>query len=151
MEITKNIKRQNKNRLRKPKMIFLNHKVFAQQMNYRNIQSERISLFLICFHFLQMEINKNIKRRNKNRLRKPKMIFLNHKVFAQQMNYRNIRNIYPNRDILITIAEIVNTLEQARSIIQNIVFDTTRISQSVLCIRTSLDEFNYTIEKMHRS
>ena len=54
-------------------------------------------------------------------------------------------------DILITIAEIVNTLEQARSIIQNIVFDTTRISQSALCIRTSLDEFNYTIEKMHRS
>ena len=38
MEITKNIKRQNKNCLRKPKMIFLNHKVFAQQMNYRNIQ-----------------------------------------------------------------------------------------------------------------
>ena len=58
---------------------------------------------------------------------------------------------HPNRDILITIAEIVNTLEQARSIIQNIVFDTTRISQSALCIRTSLDEFNYNIEKMHRS
>ena len=57
---------------------------------------------------------------------------------------------HPNRDILETIAEIVNTLEQARSIIQNIVFDTTRISQSALCIRTSLDEFNYTIEKMHR-
>ena len=58
---------------------------------------------------------------------------------------------HPNRDILITIAEIVNTLEQARSIIQNIVFYTTRISQSALCIRTSLDEFNYIIEKMHRS
>ena len=70
--------------------------------------------------------------------------------------YTEILNIIkpyhqPNRDILITIAEIVNTLEQARSIIQNIVFDTTRISQSALCIRTSLDEFNYTIEKMHRS
>ena len=70
--------------------------------------------------------------------------------------YTEILNIikpyhHPNRDILITIAEIVNTLEQARSIIQNIVFDTTRISQSALCIRTSLDEFNYTIEKMHRS
>ena len=114
MEITKSIKRQNRNRLRKPKMIFLNHKVFAQQMNYRNIQSERISLFLICFHFLQMEVIKNIKRQNKNRLRKPKMIFLNHKVFAQQMNYRNIRNIYPNRDILITIAEIVNTLKSSK-------------------------------------
>ena len=49
--------------------------------------------------------------------------------------YTEILNIikpyhHPNRDILITIAEIVNTLEQARSIIQNIVFDTTRISQS---------------------
>ena len=48
-------------------------------------------LISICFHFLQMEITKNIKRQNKNRLRKPKMIFLNHKVFAQQMNYRNIQ------------------------------------------------------------
>ena len=71
--------------------------------------------------------------------------------------YTEILNIikpyhHPNRDILITIAEIVNTLEKARNIIQNIVFDTTtRISQSALCIRTSLDEFNYTIEKMHRS
>ena len=70
--------------------------------------------------------------------------------------YTEISNIikpchHPNRDILITIAEIVKTLEQARSIIQSIVFDTTRISQSALCIRTSLDEFKYTIEKMHRS
>ena len=70
--------------------------------------------------------------------------------------YTEILNIikpyhHSNRDILTTIVEIVNALEQARSIIQNIVFDTTRISQSALCIRTSLDEFNYTIEKMHRS
>ena len=70
--------------------------------------------------------------------------------------YTEILNIikpyhHPNRDILIKIAEIVNTLEQARSIKQNIVFNTTRISQSAMCIRTSLDEFNYTIEKMHRS
>ena len=87
------------------------------------------------------------------------MTFLNHKVFAQRTNYKKYTEILnivkpyqqPNRDILITIAEIVNTLEQARIIIQNIVFDTTRIIQSALCIRTSLDEFNYTIEKMHRS
>ena len=70
--------------------------------------------------------------------------------------YTEILNIikpyhHSNRDILTTIVEIVNALEQARIIIQNIVFDTTRISQSALCIRTSLDEFNYTIEKMHRS
>ena len=106
-----------------------------------------------------MEIIKNTKRQNKNCQRKPKMTFLNHKVFRptdELQKYTDILNIikpyhHPNRDILITIAEIVNTLEQARSIIQNIVFDTTRISQSALCIRTSLDEFNYTIEKMHRS
>ena len=50
-----------------------------------------------------------------------------------------------------TIAEIVNTLEQARHLIQSIVFDTTRVSQSASCIRTSLDELNYTFEKMQKS
>ena len=106
-----------------------------------------------------MEITKYIKRQNKNRLRKPKNDIPQPQSFRptdELQKYTEILNIikpyhHPNRDILITIAEIVNTLEQARSIIQNIVFDTTRISQSALCIRTSLDEFNYTIEKLHRS
>ena len=34
----------------------------------------------------------------------------------------------PKRDILITIADIVYTLEQARDLIQNMTFDTTRVS-----------------------
>ena len=58
---------------------------------------------------------------------------------------------HPKRDILITIAEIVNILEQARILIENIVFDTSTVSQSASCIRTSLDELNYTFEKMQRS
>ena len=37
---------------------------------------------------------------------------------------------HSKRDIIVTIAEIVNTLEQARNLLQSIVFDTTRVSQS---------------------
>ena len=58
---------------------------------------------------------------------------------------------HSKRDIIVTIAEIVNTLEQARHLIQSFVFDTIRVSQSASCIRTSLDELNYTFEKMQRS
>ena len=54
----------------------------------------------------------------------------------------------PKKDILITNAEIVNTLEQARDILQNMAFDTTRANQSASCIRTSLDEINYIFEKL---
>ena len=53
--------------------------------------------------------------------------------------------------ILITIADIVSTLEQALDLMQNIAFDTTRVGQSVSCIRTSLDETNYTFEKLQQS
>ena len=35
----------------------------------------------------------------------------------------------PKKDILITIADIVNTLEKARDLMPNIAFDTTRVSQ----------------------
>ena len=42
----------------------------------------------------------------------------------------------PKKDILITIADIVNTLEQARDLLQKIAFDTTRVSKSAACIRT---------------
>ena len=51
------------------------------------------------------------------------------------------------KDILINIADIVNTLD----LLQNITFDTTRVSQSAACIRTSLDEINYTFEKIQQS
>ena len=57
----------------------------------------------------------------------------------------------PKKDILITIADIVNTLEQARDLKQNMAFDTTRVSQSASCIRTSSDEINYIFEKIQQS
>ena len=89
-----------------------------------------------------MEIIKNTKRQNQNRQRKLKSDIPQPQSFRatdELQKYTEILNIikpyhHPNRDILITIAEIVNTLEQARIIIQIIVFDTTRISQSALCI-----------------
>ena len=46
----------------------------------------------------------------------------------------------PKKDILITIADTVITLEEARDLMQNMAFDTTRVSQSASCISTSLDE-----------
>ena len=49
----------------------------------------------------------------------------------------------PKKDILITVTDIVNTLEQARDLLENMTFDTTRISQSASYVRTSLDEINY--------
>ena len=57
----------------------------------------------------------------------------------------------PKKDILITSADIVNTLEQARDLLQNMAFDTTRVGQSASCTRTSLDEINYTFEKLQQS
>ena len=119
-------------------------------------------LIFIISHLLSLLTNGNHKEYKKAKQESPKKTKND---IPQPQSFRptdelqkctEILNIikpyhHPNRDILITIAEIVNTLEQARSIIQNIVFDTTRISQSALCIRTSSDEFNYTIEKMHRS
>ena len=57
----------------------------------------------------------------------------------------------PKKDILVTIVDIVNTLEQARDLLQNMAFHTTRVSQSASCIRTSLDEINYTFEKFQQS
>ena len=57
----------------------------------------------------------------------------------------------PKQDILITFADIVNTLEQARDLLKSFAFDTTRDSQSAACIRTSLDEVDYTCEKIQQS
>ena len=59
-------------------------------------------------------------------------------------------NHNPKKDILTTIADIVISLEQARDLMQNIAFDTTRVSQSASCISTSLDEVNYTFEKIQQ-
>ena len=57
----------------------------------------------------------------------------------------------PKKDILTTIADFVHTLEQARDLLQNFAIDTTRDNQSASCIRTSLDEINYTFEKIQQS
>ena len=57
----------------------------------------------------------------------------------------------PKKDILITITDIVNTREQARDLLQNMKFDTTRVSQSASYVRTSLDEINYIFEKLQQS
>ena len=57
----------------------------------------------------------------------------------------------PKKDILITIADIVNTLEQTRDLLQNMTFDTTRVNQLASCIRTSLDEINYIFENLQQS
>ena len=57
----------------------------------------------------------------------------------------------PKKDNLITITDIANTLEQARDLMQNMAFDTTRVSQSASCIRSSLDEINYIFEKIQQS
>ena len=121
-----------------------------------------IELIFIISHMLSLRTNGNHTEHKKTKQEAPKKTKndipqpQSFRPTDELQKYTEILNIikpyhHPNRDILISIAEIVNTLEQARSIIQNIVFDTTRISQSALCIRTSLDEFNYTNEKMHRS
>ena len=57
----------------------------------------------------------------------------------------------PKKDILTTITDIVNTFEQARDLLQNMTFDTTRVSQSVSYVRTSLEEINYIFEKLQQS
>ena len=57
----------------------------------------------------------------------------------------------PKKHILNTIADIVNTLEEARELLQNMTFNTTRVSQSASCVRTSLDEINYIFEKLQQS
>ena len=57
----------------------------------------------------------------------------------------------PKKDILITITDLVNTLEQARDLLQNMTFDTTRVSLSASYVRTSLDEINYIFEKLQQS
>ena len=57
----------------------------------------------------------------------------------------------PKKDVFITIADTVSTLEQAVDLMQNIAFDTTRVSQSASCICTSLDKINYTFEKLQQS
>ena len=113
-------------------------------------------------HLLSIPIKRNNKehkkikhdspKKTKTDIPQPQSFFPTEEV----QKYKEIMDVikpyhHSKRDIIVTIAEIVNTLEQARLLIQSIVFDTTRVSQSASCIRTSLDELNYTFEKMQRS
>ena len=145
------------------KGIKLSNYQFKKTSRRKHSEKEHFEqLIFIISHLLSLLTNGNTKEHKKTKQESPKKTKRDipqpqsFRPTDELQKYTEILNIikpyhHPNRDILITIAGIVNTLEQSRSIIQNIVFDTTRISQSALCIRTSLDEFNYTIEKIHRS
>ena len=60
-------------------------------------------------------------------------------------------NHNPKKDILTTITDMAKPLEQARDLLQNMTFDTTRVSQSASYVRTSSDEINYIFEKLQQS
>ena len=87
------------------------------------------------------------------------MTLLNQKVFHSLKKCKKNKELLeilkpyhnPEKDIFITIADIATTLEQAGDLMQNMAFDTTRVSQSASCIRTSLDEINYIFKKIQQS
>ena len=119
-------------------------------------------LIFIISHLLSLLIKGNNKEHKKTKQESPEKTktdipqpqsFLPNE---ELQKYKEILDVikpyhHSKRYIIVTIAEIVNTLEQALHLLQIIVFDTTRVSQSASCIRTSLDELNYTFEKMQRS
>ena len=118
-------------------------------------------LFIIShlISILTKGIIKEHKRTNQEPLKKPTNDIPQPESFPpteEIQKYKQLMNVLkpyhnPKKDILITIADRVNTLEQARDLMQNMAFDTTRVSQSASCIRTSLDEINYTFEKLQQS
>ena len=55
------------------------------------------------------------------------------------------------QDLIDTVNEILTTLEQTDDMLQEISFDTLRVNQSASCIRTSVDEINYTFHFFIRS
>ena len=119
-------------------------------------------LIFISSHLLSLLIKRNNKEHKKTKHDSPKKTKTdipqpqNFLPTEELQKYKEILDVikpyhHSKRDIIVTIAEIVNTLEQARNLIQSIVFDTTGVSQSASCIRTSLDKLNYIFEKMQRS
>ena len=119
-------------------------------------------LIFISSHLLSLlikGINKEHKKTKHDSLKKTRTNISQPQNFLpteELQNYKEILDVikpyhHSKRDIIVTIAEIENTLEQARNLIQRLVFDTTRVSQSASCIRTSLDELNYILEIMQRS
>ena len=119
-------------------------------------------LLFISSHLLSLLIKGNNKEHKKIKHDSPKKTNTdipqpqNFLPTEELQNYKEILDVikpyyHSKRDIIVTIAEIVNTLEQAGNLIQRLVFDTTRVSKSASCIRTSLDELNNILEKMQRS
>ena len=115
-------------------------------------------LIFISSHLLSLLIKGNNKEHKNTKHDSPKKSKTdisqprNFLPTEELQNYKEILAVikpyhHSKRDIIVTIAEIVNTLEQARNLIHKLVFDTTRASQSASCIRTSLDELNYILQK----
>ena len=119
------------------------------------------SLFIYSHHIsiLTKGNIKEHKKTNQESPKKPTIDIPKPESFPPTEEIRKYRQLMeilkpyhnPKNDILISIADIVNTPKQARDLMQNIAFDTTRVSQSASCIRTSLDEINYTFETIQQS
>ena len=119
-----------------------------------------IELLFIISHLISIVTKRNTKEHKKNREppKKSTIVIPKPESFppTEEMHkYKELMEILkpyhsPKKDILITMADIVNILEQARDLLQNLAFDTTRVSQSASCIRTSLDEINYIFEKVQQ-
>ena len=95
------------------------------------------SFFPILSQFLQKEI----QRTQKDKLRTSKETNNRHpsiRKFSPTEEIQKFKEILeisklyhnPKKDTLNTIADIVNTLEQARDLMQNFAIDTTRVSRS---------------------
>ena len=119
-------------------------------------------LLFIISHLISILTKGNIKkhkRTNQELLKKPTNYFPQPESFPpteEIPKYKQLMVILkpyhnPKKDILLTIADVVNTLEEARDLLKNMTFDTTRVSQSAACVRTSLDEINYIFEKLQQS
>ena len=119
-------------------------------------------LLFIISHLISILTNGNIKKQKKTNQESPKKPAIDipkPESFPPTEEIQKFRQLLeilkpyhnPKKEIIITIADIVKTLEQARDLLQNIAFDTTRVSQSASYIRTSLDEINYTFEKIQQS
>ena len=119
-------------------------------------------LLFIISHLISVLTKGNTKEHKKTNQELPKKLAIDtpkpesFPPTEEMQKYKEIMEILkpyhnPKKDILITIAAIVNTLEQARDLMQNMAFDTTRVSQSASCIRTSLDEINYIFENIQQS
>ena len=110
-------------------------------------------LFIIShlISILTKRIIKEHKKTNQESPKKPTIDTLKPESFPpteELQKYKQLLEILkpyhnPKKDILITIADIVTTLEQARDLLQNFAFDATRVSQSASCISASLVETNY--------